>query len=172
MNQTNSSRDESSGEAPATKRELTPYVCPRRCADAIDWYVEVFNAIEEGQRYVDPDGRVGHAEIRIGDGRLMLSDEYPDYGAIAPPADNVAATFALHLQVADADTTVAKAAVAGASVHRAVDEQLAGYRMGTIMDPFGIRWMIATPVGEVSEQEQAAEAGEFSQDGAPTGPLG
>ena len=101
----------------------------------------------------------------------MLSDEYPDYGAIAPPADNVAATFALHLHVPDADTTVAKAAAAGASVQRAVDDQLAGYRMGTIMDPFGIRWMIATPVRDVSEQEQAAEARQFSQSGAPTGPL-
>jgi len=152
--------------------ELTPYVCPRRCSDAIDWYVDVFDAIEDGQRYVDPDGRVGHAAIRIGDAKLMLSDEYPDHGAVAPPADNVTATFALHVLVPDADTTVAKAAAVGAVVQRPVDEQLAGYRMGTIMDPFGIRWMIATPVGYASDQEQAAQAEEFSRSGATTGPLG
>jgi hypothetical protein len=57
-------------------------------------------------------------------------------------------------------------------VQRPVDEQLAGYGMGTIMDPFGIRWMIATPVGHVNEQERATQAKEFSQSGAPTGPLG
>jgi uncharacterized glyoxalase superfamily protein PhnB len=172
MNQTNPAKTDSGDERAPTATALTPYVCPRRCAKAIDWYVEVFGALEDGPRYVDPDGRIGHAEISIGRARLMLSDEYPDYGAVAPPAGSTTATFALHLQVPDADAAVARAKAAGAVVQRAVDEQVAGHRMGTILDPFGIRWMISTPIRDVSEEELAAEAREFSASGAPPGPLG
>lgn len=107
--------------ASLTASTLTPYVCPRRCAAAIDWYVAVLDAVEVGQRYVDPDGRVGHAEIIIGSARLMLSDEYPDYGAVAPLQGSTTATFALQFQVPDADATVAKTQTAGAIVQRPVD---------------------------------------------------
>ncbi|CAN5293924.1 VOC family protein [soil metagenome] len=174
MKQTTPPTDDPRGDAagPLTATALTPYVCPRRCGEAIDWYVEVLDAAEDGQRYVDPDGRIGHAEILIGSARMMLSDEYLDYGVVAPPPGNTTATFALQLDIEDADATVAKAAAAGAVVQRAVDEQLAGYRMGTIMDPFGIRWMISTPVRDVSEEERAAAAREFSESGAPAGPVG
>lgn len=157
--------------ASLTASTLTPYVCPRRCAAAIDWYVAVLDAVEVGQRYVDPDGRVGHAEIIIGSARLMLSDEYPDYGAVAPLQGSTTATFALQFQVPDADATVAKTQTAGAIVQRPVEEQTAGHRMGTIMDPFGLRWMISTRVRDVSAEELAAEASEFSRHGASTGPL-
>lgn len=170
MNQTNPS-NEPGGDLAPTATALTPYVCPRRCAEAIDWYIGVFGAVEDGPRYVDPDGRIGHAEILIGRARLMLSDEYPDYGAVASPTGNTTATFALQVHVPDADAAVARAAAAGAVVQRSVDEQVAGYRLGTVMDPFGIRWMISTPVRDVSEEELAAEAREFSARGAPSGPL-
>ena len=169
---TQSAHEPTGGEPGPAATGLTPYVCPRRCTEAIDWYAEVFGAVEDGQRYVDPDGRIGHAEIQMGSARLMLSDEYPDYGAVAPLPGSTTATFALQLHLPDADVAVAKAAAAGAVVQRSVDEQVAGYRMGTIMDPFGIRWMICTLVRHVSEEELAAEASEFSESGAPTGPLG
>ena len=149
---------------------LTAYVCPRRCADAIAWYTEIFGAVEEGQRYVDPDGRVGHAQIRFGDGELgsslMLSDSYPDYGAVAPEEANTTATFALQLYVPDADETVAAAEAAGAVVPRPVEEQFYGARMGTIVDPFGLRWMISTQLGDVSEVDTAAAAAGFAEHGA------
>ena len=168
---TTSAHDPSGGEPGPAATELTPYVCPRRCTEAIDWYAEVFGAVEDGQRYVDPDGRIGHAEIQIGSARLMLSDEYPDYGAVAPPPGNTTATFALQLHLPDADVVVAKAAAAGAVVQRSVDEEVAGYRMGTIMDPFGIRWMVSTKVREVSAEELAAEVQAFAETGATDGPL-
>ena len=149
---------------------LTAYVCPRRCADAIAWYAEIFGAVEEGQRYVDPDGRIGHAQIRFGNGELgsslMLSDSYPDYHAVAPEEGNTTATFTLQLYVPDADGTVAAAEAAGAVVQRPVEEQFYGARMGTILDPFGLRWMISTHLRDVSEAETAAAADDFAEHGA------
>ncbi len=170
MNQSTPMRDDP-GTGSGAAVGLTPYICPRHCARAIDWYVEVLGAVELGERYVDPDGRIGHAEVVFGDTTLMLSDEYPAYGTVAPPADNTAATFALQLHVVDADATVAKAASAGATVQRPVDEEVAGYRIGTIMDPFGIRWMVSTKVREVSADELAAEVKAFAETGATDGPL-
>ena len=75
-----------SDHVPPGTSAVTPYLCVRRCSAAIDWYVEVFGAVEDGPRYTDPDGRVGHASIRIGGAEIMLSDAYPDYGAVAPEA--------------------------------------------------------------------------------------
>ncbi len=170
MNQSTPTRNDPAS-ASETAVGLTPYVCPRHCAKAIDWYVEVFGAVELGEPYVDPDGRIGHAEVVLGEATLMLSDEYPAYGTVAPPSDNTSATFALQLHVVDADATVTKAADAGATVQRSVDEEVAGYRIGTLMDPFGIRWMVSTKVREVSAEELAAEVKAFGETGATDGPL-
>ena len=74
---------------------LTTYICPRECAEAIDWYTDVLGAKELGDRYVEPDGKVGHATLGIDGSILMLSDAFPDYGAVAPPPLNRTATFAL-----------------------------------------------------------------------------
>ena len=150
---------------------VTPYICPRRCAAAIDWYVEVFGAVEDGPRYTDPDGRVGHASIRIGGAEIMLSDAYPDFGAVAPEEGVTTATFALQVFVPDADATVAAAERAGAQVQRPVEEAFHGSRMGTLMDPFGVRWMVGTFVREVGTDELAAAADRFAKTGAEAGPL-
>ena len=103
----------------------------------------------------------------------MLSDAYPDYGAVAP-ADGATATFAVQLFVPDADATVAAAERAGAQVQRPVSEAFHGSRMGTVLDPFGVRWMIGTHVRDVSETETAllrttsrSAAPEASPAGAP-----
>ena len=148
---------------------VTPYVCVRRCSAAIDWYAAVFGAVEDGPRYTDPDGRVGHAEIRIGDARLMLSDAYPDHGAVAPEEGVATATFALQIYVPDADATVAAAERVGAAVQRPVAEAFYGERMGTLLDPFGVRWMVGTHVRDVGADETAAAAERFAQTGAEPG---
>lgn len=141
---------------------VTPYICPRDCAKAIAWYVEVLGASEAGERYADADGRVGHAEIAIDGSPIMLSDSFPDFGAEAPPAGNTTATFALNVYVPDVDVTLAAAEKAGAVVQRAVEDQSYGSRMGTLIDPFGVRWMIATQVREVSQEELDRQAKEWT----------
>ena len=148
---------------------VTPYVCVRDCAKAIDWYVDVLGAVERGERYVEPTGRVGHAEISIDGATIMLSDSFPDYGAEAPPAGNRTTTFALNLYVPDADVTMAAAERAGAEVQRPVELQDHGSRMGTMVDPFGVRWMVATHVRDVSQEELDEQARSYS--GAGPGPL-
>ena len=157
---------ESARHVPPGGQVVTPYICPRDAAEALDWYGEIFGARETVDRFVDPDGRIGHAEIEIGGNSIMVSDAYPDYGAIAPPAGNTTATFALNVYVPDADATVATAAREGATIQRPVEEQFYGSRMGTIVDPFGVRWMIATHIRDVSESEIAKAASEFAETGA------
>lgn len=159
------------GHVPPRTSVVTPYVCVRRCSAAIDWYADVFGAVEDGPRYTDPDGRVGHASIRIGDAEIMLSDAYPDHGAVAPQEGDATGTFALQLFVADADATVAAAKRAGAHVQRSVSEAFHGSRMGTLMDPFGVRWMIGTQVREPGSEELTAAADRFARAGAEPGPL-
>jgi uncharacterized glyoxalase superfamily protein PhnB len=156
---------------PADEAVVTPYICPRTCTDAIDWYSQVFEAAETGERYVDPDGKVGHATIEIDGASIMLSDAFPDYGAVAPPEGNRTATFALSIYVPDADATVAGAEQAGAVVQRPVEEQFYGSRLGTIVDPFGVRWMVATHVRDVSPEEMAKAAEAYTETGAEPGPV-
>ena len=160
-----------SDHVPPGTSAVTPYLCVRRCSAAIDWYVEVFGAVEDGPRYTDPDGRVGHASIRIGGAEIMLSDAYPDYGAVAPEAGVGTATFAVQLFVPDADATVDAAERAGAHVQRSVSEAFHGSRMGTLMDPFGVRWMVGTHVRAPGADEITAAADRFARTGAEPGPL-
>lgn len=148
---------------------LTPYICPRDCAAAIAWYVDVLGATELGERYVEPSGKVGHAAIDIDGAQIMLSDAFPDYGCDAPAPGNVTATFALNLYVPDADATVARAQAAGAVVQRPVEEQFYGSRMGTLIDPFGVRWMVATHVRDVSLETLDQAARDY--EGAEPGPV-
>ena len=154
---------------PAGGQVLTPYICPRNAARAIGWYADVFGAQETVERFVDPDGRIGHAQVSIAGADLMISDAHPDYGAIAPEPGSPWATFALSIYVPDADATVAAAERAGATVQRPVEEQFYGSRMGVIMDPFGVRWMVNTHVREVSEAEMAQAAHDYP--GAAAGPV-
>ena len=137
---------------------LVPYITVKGAARAIDFYKNVFGAIESGARYTEPSGRIGHAEISIGGARIMLSDEHPEIGVLSP--DTLGGTpLTLHLQVRDAAATVAHAAAAGATVQHAVQDQPYGERSGTIKDPFGHRWMIATPIEEVSKEELQRRVG-------------
>jgi PhnB protein len=149
---------------PAGGQVLTPYICCREATKAIEWYGEVLGARLIGEPFVDPDGRVGHAEIEIDGAPVMLSDAYPEVhvAAAEPGAD---ATYTLHLYVPDADATVAAVARAGATVQREVEDQFYGARMGVIVDPFGVRWMVSTQVRSPGEDEMSAARQTFTESG-------
>ncbi|HEY6598973.1 MAG TPA: VOC family protein [Pseudomonadales bacterium] len=138
---------------------ITPYICVKGAARAIDFYKQVFGAVESGARYTEPGGRIGHAEIEIDGSRMMLSDEHPEIDVLSPTSLGGSSTM-FHLRVADAAAVVARAAAAGATIQRAVEEQPYGERSGTIKDPFGFRWMIATPIEDVSKAEVQKRVGD------------
>jgi uncharacterized glyoxalase superfamily protein PhnB len=127
--------------ATPVKRSLRPYIAVRGAAEAIAFYAGAFGATTVGEAYIAEDGRIGHAELDIDGASFYLSDEYPEIGVVSP-LDQQGHTVALHLEVADADATVDRAVALGARVERAVAEQSYGSRSGTIVDPFGHRWMI------------------------------
>ena len=125
-----------------TVNAITPYLCCRDAAAAIEFYKNAFGATED-YRLAEPGGRIGHAEIRINGAPLMLSDEYPDMGVLSPQSLGGSAV-AIHLYVADADAVEAKASAAGAKIVRPVADQFYGDRSGTLEDPFGHRWFVST----------------------------
>lgn len=131
---------------------LTPYIAVKGGAEAIDFYVRAFGA-EELFRLVDPaDGRIGHAELKLGESVLMIADEYPDFGALSP-ASLGGSTVKLHLRVEDADETVARAIALGALSLRPLQDEFYGERTGLIEDPFGYAWFIASQIEDVSPEE-------------------
>jgi PhnB protein len=121
---------------------LTPYIIVKNAKAAIAFYEKVFGANEE-YRIPNPDGTIGHAELLIGAGRLMLADEHPAFGALSPPS--VGGTpVKLHLYVPDVDATIALAEKEGATVLRPAQDQFYGDRSGMIADPFGHQWFLGT----------------------------
>ncbi|MDP1752203.1 MAG: VOC family protein [Reyranella sp.] len=118
---------------------------------ALAFYAKAFGAVEQF-RLSEPSGKVGHAEIRIGDSVLMLNDEYPDFGAKSP-ASVGGSPVAFRIEVADADAAVDRAVKAGATVVRPVQDEFYGDRMGMVACPFGYRWSLATPKEQVSPAE-------------------
>lgn len=131
---------------------LSPYITVGDAAAAIEFYISAFGA-EELFRLVDPvSGKIGHAELRIGAGLLMLSDEYPDFGALSPDSIGGAAVK-LHLDVKDAEKMVRAAALAGGTVLRKLEMQFHGCRQALVADPFGYSWFISENVEEVSPSE-------------------
>ena len=118
---------------------------------AIAFYARAFGAVEQF-RLSEPSGKVGHAEIRIGDSVLMLNDEYPDFGAKSP-ASVGGSPVAFRIEVPDADAAVERAVKAGATVVRPVQDEFYGDRMGMVACPFGYRWSLAMPKEQVSPAE-------------------
>lgn len=135
----------------ADERTLVPYICVRDAKRAIAFYTEAFGA-EEVFRLEEPSGKIGHAELRIGASRLMLADEYPDHGVVGPTTAG-GTSVTLWLPVADVDTVVARAVQAGGTLRAPVKDEFYGERTGTLIDPFGHRWMISTRIEEVSPAE-------------------
>ena len=130
---------------------VTPYLSIKGAAKAVEFYKSVFGATEV-VRMPGPDGRIMHAELKIGDSMIMLSDEHPQMGALSP--QSVGGTpITLHLYVANVDAIVQKAVDAGASLDRPVKDQFYGDRTGSLTDPFGHKWYVATHVEDVSPEE-------------------
>jgi len=130
---------------------VTPYLIIKGAAKAIDYYKNVFGATVV-VRMDGPDGRVGHAELKIGDSIIMLADENPEMGAIgATTIGN--SPVSLYVYLPDVDRVVEKAKAEGATILKPVQDQFYGDRSGFLQDPFGHRWGIATHVEEVSPQE-------------------
>ncbi len=130
---------------------VTPYLTIRDAAAALDFYKRAFGA-DEMFRVADPQGKVGHAEIRIGDSAIMMSDEFPDMGAQSPDALGGSPVM-IHLYVENVDALVERAVQAGAKLERPVADQFYGDRGGLVVDPFGHKWWIATHVEEVPPDE-------------------
>jgi PhnB protein len=137
---------------------VTPYLIVDDANAAIDFYIEVLGATER-MRMSAPEGRVGHAELEIGDSMIMLADEFPDMGARSPKAIG-GTPVSLHVYVEDADRVFDRAIEAGAQPLRPIEDRFYGDRSGEFEDPYGHRWSIATHVEDVppGEMEKRAAA--------------
>ncbi len=135
---------------------LTPYLFIRGAGGAIEFYKKVFGA-EELFRMSGPIGQVAHAELKIGDSIIMLADENPKIGAMSPKTAGGIAVC-LHLYCEDVDRVFQKAMEAGAKQLHPVDNKFYGDRSGTLIDPFGHMWSVATHVENVSPEEMRERA--------------
>jgi PhnB protein len=136
---------------PEGYNSITPYLIVKGAADAIDYYKNVFGATEV-MRMAQPDGRIGHAELKIGNSHIMLADEFPEMEHRGPLSLG-SSPVSMLLYVEDADAVVARAVSAGAKILKPVQDQFYGDRSGFIQDPFGHLWGVATHKEDVSPQE-------------------
>jgi PhnB protein len=135
---------------------VTPYLHVDGASAAIEFYSRVFGATER-MRMPAPGGKVGHAELQIGDSLIMLADEFPDMGVRGPRAIG-GTPVTVMVYVEDVDQTFDRAVKAGAQTLRAVQNQFYGDRSGEFEDPFGHRWNVATHVEDVAPDELAKRA--------------
>lgn len=136
---------------PEGYHSITPYLITSDAASAIEFYKKAFGATEV-LRLGAPGGKIGHAEIQIGDSKIMLADEYPEMGAKAPRAFG-GSPVSLMLYVEDVDSVFAVAIQAGAKSIRPVKDQFYGDRNGTLEDPFGHQWTVGTHKEDLSPEE-------------------
>jgi PhnB protein len=136
---------------PQGHNSIMPYLTVKDAARAIDFYVEAFGA-RELVRFAEPSGKIGHAEIQIGNSRLMLSDEYPQWRVVGPETLG-GTSLSLMIYVDDADTVFARALRLGAMQVLPVADAFYGDRCGRLRDPFGHRWIIATHKREIPLDE-------------------
>jgi uncharacterized glyoxalase superfamily protein PhnB len=141
---------------PAGYRTVTPYLVCRGAADAIDFYKRAFGA-KEKVRMPGPDGKVAHAEIQIGDSRLMLGEESLETGAKSPQTLGGSAQSVL-LYVKNVDAFANKAVAAGATVVMPIQDMFWGDRYGKLKDPFGHEWSVATHKEDLTPKEMAKRA--------------
>jgi PhnB protein len=130
---------------------VTPYLIVKGADRALEFYKKAFNA-SELYRMADPSGKIGHAELQIGNSRVMLADEYPEMGAQSPETIGGSAV-GLCLYVEDVDALFKQAIAAGGKEERPVMDQFYGDRSGTLRDPFGHKWTIATHKEDVAPEE-------------------
>ena len=131
--------------------QVTPYLCVDGAAAAIEFYGKVFGA-KERMRMPSPGGKVGHAELELGESVIMLSDEHPDMGVLGPKS--VGGTpVTISVYVEDVDAVFDAAVAAGANALRPVENMFYGDRTGQFEDPFGHKWSVATHVEDVPPDE-------------------
>ncbi len=136
---------------PVGYHSVTPYIFVRGAAEAIAFYTRAFGAVEV-MRLPGPDGKLMHAEIRIGDSHVMLAEEMPEFGNMSPQSLG-GISGRLMLYVEDVDAAFARALAAGATENQPVEDQFWGDRMGTLTDPFGQQWSLATHVEDVPDED-------------------
>lgn len=146
---------------PEGYHSVTPYLSVKGAAEAIEFYKRAFGATELF-RMPMPDGKVGHAEIKIGDSPVMLADEFPQMGYRSPQTLG-GAGVSLMIYVDNVDRTFKQAVAAGAKELQPVKDQFYGDRSGSVQDPYGHVWTISTHVEDVAPEELTRRAKEFSQ---------
>ena len=154
----------SSAPQPQTNpvRSMSLYICVANASAAIDFYREAFGA-KELWRLVEPGGKIGHAEIQIGNTSLMLSDEYPDYNTLSPETIG-GSPVKIHLDVTDVDSFAEHAIKAGATLVRPIADQFYGDRSGQLADPFGYTWIVSTHIKDVPVEEMQKEMDKWAQE--------
>jgi PhnB protein len=150
---------------PEGYHSITPYLVVKGAAKAIDYYKKAFGATEI-MRMAGPDGTVGHAELKIGDSIFMMGEETPQMGYRAPQGSS---PVGLMIYVDDVDRVFKQAVGAGGRVDKDVKDQFYGDRSGTLYDPFGHMWTVATHVEDVSQEEMKRRMDKYmsEQRGAP-----
>jgi PhnB protein len=143
---------------------VTPYLIVKGAAEALEFYKKAFGA-KELMRFPGPGGKVGHAEIKIGDSAIMLADEHPEMGARSPQSFG-GTPVSMLVYVKDVDASANQAIAAGAKVVKPVTDQFYGDRSGTFTDPFGHMWTIATHKEDVSIEEMQRRLQEMMKQGA------
>lgn len=138
---------------------LTPSITVRDAARAIEFYKKAFGAVEKGVMK-GPDGKVMHAELRIGDSLFMLADEFPEFGSLSPQSVGGSGS-GLHIYVEDVDSAFDRAIGAGGVVEMPVANMFWGDRFGKLVDPFGHKWSIATHTRDMSMEEIEEAQEEF-----------
>jgi PhnB protein len=147
--------------APEFRAALTPYLSIRGAAAAIEFYKKAFGATEL-MRLMQPDGRLGHAQLDIGGARIMLADEFPEYGFRGPESMG-GSPVRLHLDVPDVDAFARQATAAGAKIVRPIADQFYGDRSGQLIDPFGYTWTVTTRKEELTTEEMQRRLNELSE---------
>ncbi len=142
---------------------VTPYLIIKGAADAIEFYKKAFGAVELF-RMPQPDGKIGHAEIKIGDSAIMLADEFPEMKYFGPQTLG-GSSVSLLIYVEDVDTVFQRALAAGASEQKAIEDKFYGDRMGSLVDPFGHVWHIGTHTEDISPEEMEKRAAAASAQG-------
>jgi PhnB protein len=146
---------------------VTAYLSVQNAAQALDYYRRAFGA-KELVRMPMPDGKLGHAEIKVGDSHVMLADEMPNMGFLSPQSRG-GTTVQLHLYVPDVDATVQRALAAGGKLTRPIEDKFYGDRAGTLEDPYGHVWYIATHKEDVPPKEMKRRMDEMARKMAAVG---
>ena len=147
---------------PAGQSAITPHLVIKGAAEAIDFYERAFGAEELSRMpFPCPDGsmKLGHAELKIGDSRLFLADEFPDYGSVGPGASS---PVTIHLYVTDADAAFGQAVEAGATVSMPPTDMFWGDRYAKLVDPFGHHWSIAEHLEDLTPEQMMEKMAVFS----------